>query len=145
MRIGGSRVGVVSTITPQRHKDGSVTALLTMKLQTNVKPLPKDSTLIVRPRSALGLKYVEITLGQRKGADGKETPSFQDGATIPLANATPQPVEIDEVFNIFDEPTRSGEPDEPARVRQRASPAAGATSTRRSRSSHPLLTQPRAR
>jgi virulence factor Mce-like protein len=106
VRIGGSRVGVVSTIKPNRHKDGSVTALLTMKLQTNVKPLPKDSTLIVRPRSALGLKYVEITLGRRKGADGKETPSFQDGATVPLKNATPQPVEIDQVFNIFDEPTR---------------------------------------
>jgi virulence factor Mce-like protein len=106
VRIGGSRVGVVSAIKPQQHKDGSVTALLTMKLQTNVKPLPKDSTLIVRPRSALGLKYVEITLGQRKGADGKETPSFQDGATVPLKNATPQPVEIDQVFNIFDEPTR---------------------------------------
>ena len=29
VRIGGSRVGVVSTIKPNRHKDGSVTALLT--------------------------------------------------------------------------------------------------------------------
>jgi virulence factor Mce-like protein len=106
VRIGGSRVGVVSEITPQKHKDGRVTALLTMKLQTNVKPLPKSSTLIVRPRSALGLKYVEITLGPRKTADGKNTPSFQDGATIPLKNATPQPVEIDQVFNMFDEPTR---------------------------------------
>jgi phospholipid/cholesterol/gamma-HCH transport system substrate-binding protein len=97
---------VVSTITPQNHKDGRVTALLTMKLQTNVKPLPKSSTLIVRPRSALGLKYVEITPGPRKEADGKATPSFQDGATIPIANATPQPVEIDQVFNMFNEPTR---------------------------------------
>ena len=71
VRIGGSRVGVVSAIKPQQHKDGSVTALLTMKLQTNVKPLPKDSTLIVRPRSALGLKYVEITLGRAR-ADGSD-------------------------------------------------------------------------
>ena len=106
VRIGGSRVGVVSEIKPRRHKDGSVTALLTMKLQTNVKPLPKDSTLIVRPRSALGLKYVEITLGRRKTADGKQTPGFRDGDTVPLANAKPAPVEIDQVFNIFDEPTR---------------------------------------
>jgi virulence factor Mce-like protein len=106
VRIGGARVGVVSAITPNRHKDGSVTALLTMKLQTNVKPLPKDSTLIVRPRSALGLKYVQITLGPRRLPNGQPAPSFQDGATIPLKNATPQPVEIDQVFNIFNEPTR---------------------------------------
>jgi phospholipid/cholesterol/gamma-HCH transport system substrate-binding protein len=106
VRIGGSRVGVVSAIAPQQHKDGSVTALLTMKLQTNVKPLPKDSTLIVRARSALGLKYVEITLGPRRLPDGKPAPSFQDGATIPLKNATPQPVEIDQVFNMFDKRTR---------------------------------------
>jgi virulence factor Mce-like protein len=106
VRIGGSRIGVVSEIKPNRHKDGSVTALLTMKLQTNVKPLPKDSTLIIRPRSALGLKYVELTLGKRKLADGKPAPSFTDGATVPLKNATPHPVEIDQVFNIFDEPTR---------------------------------------
>ena len=106
VRMGGSRVGVVSEIAPRRHRNGSVTALLTLKLQTNVKPLPKDSTLIVRSRSALGLKYVELTLGRRKLAGGRDAPSFQNGDTIPLANATPQPVEIDEVFNTFDEPTR---------------------------------------
>ena len=106
VRIGGARVGVVSEIKPRHHKDGSVTALLTLKLQTNIKPLPKDSTLIIRPRSALGLKYVEITLGKRKTPDGKDAPSFQEGATVPLQNATPTPVEIDQVFNIFDEPTR---------------------------------------
>jgi virulence factor Mce-like protein len=107
VRMGGSRVGVVSEIKPRRHRDGSVTALLTLKLQTTVKPLPKDSTLIVRSRSALGLKYVEITLGNRKLAGGRAAPSFRSGDTIPLKNATPQPVEIDQVFNIFDQPTRA--------------------------------------
>ena len=34
--------------------------------------------MIVRPRSALGLKYVEITRGHSKQ-------TFQDGDTIPLA------------------------------------------------------------
>jgi virulence factor Mce-like protein len=106
VRIGGARVGVVSLIEPRKHRDGRVTALLTMKLQNNIKPLPKDSTLIVRPRSALGLKYVEITLGDRKQANGQDAPSFQNGDTIPLRNSTPEPVEIDQVFNIFDEPTR---------------------------------------
>jgi ABC-type transporter Mla subunit MlaD len=106
VRMGGSRVGVISEIKPKRDQDGRVTALLTMKLQTNIRPLPKDSTLIVRPRSALGLKYVEITLGRRQLANGRDTPSFADGDTIPLSNATPEPVEIDQVFNMFDQPTR---------------------------------------
>jgi virulence factor Mce-like protein len=107
VRIGGARVGVVSEIKPNRHRDGSVTALLTLKLQTNVEPLPRDSALIIRPRSALGLKYVEITLGRRKLPDGRNAPSFQSGDTIPLKNSTPRPVELDEVFNTFDEATRT--------------------------------------
>ena len=43
VRIGGSRVGAVTDITPVTAKDGSVSALLTLKLETSVKPLPVDS------------------------------------------------------------------------------------------------------
>jgi virulence factor Mce-like protein len=100
VRIGGSRVGTITAIEPRRHTDGSVTALLTMQLQTTVKPLPVDSSVIVRSRSALGLKYVEITRGRsRRG--------FEDGATLPLRSATPEPVEIDEFLNTFDDKTRA--------------------------------------
>jgi len=106
VRIGGQRVGVVSTIAPRRHRDGSVTALLTLKLQTSIRPLPRSSTLLVRPVSALGLKYVQITLGPRKLPDGHAAPSFANGDTIPLVNSTPRPVEIDQVFNMFDTRTR---------------------------------------
>ena len=101
VRIGGSRVGIVDTIEPRHERDGSVTAVLNMKLETAAQPLPVDSTIVIRPRSALGLKYVEITKGEsRKG--------FPAGATIPLERATPKPVEIDEVLSTFDEPTRAG-------------------------------------
>jgi virulence factor Mce-like protein len=99
VRMGGSRVGTVSNIATRKHENGSVTAVLTMKLETGVKPLPENSTIIVRPRSALGLKYVDITRGDSQ--DG-----FDDGALIPLSNAKPEPVEIDQIFNTFDEPTR---------------------------------------
>jgi ABC-type transporter Mla subunit MlaD len=109
VRIGGTRVGVVSTIVPKRHRNGAVTALLTLKLQTSIKPLPKSSTLLIRPRSALGLKYVEITLGPRKEPNGRAAPGFRNGDTIPLQNARPQPVEIDQVFNVFDKPTREAQ------------------------------------
>jgi virulence factor Mce-like protein len=108
VRIGGTRVGVVDSITPVNHKDGSVTAQLKLKLQTSIEPLPKDSTVLIRPRSALGLKYVEITRGNLpvKGDDNAQKNGFADGADIPLKNATPTPVEIDEVFNTFDQKTR---------------------------------------
>jgi virulence factor Mce-like protein len=101
VRIGGFRVGVVDSITPKRRPDGTTYATIHMKLQTDVKPLPIDSKLIVRSRSALGLKYVEIT----PGSAGR---GFRAGATIPLSNATPHPVEIDQVLNTFDLKTRIG-------------------------------------
>jgi virulence factor Mce-like protein len=102
VRIGGTRVGVVDEIRPNRKPDGSTTAVLSLKLETAVRPLPRDSTILVRPRSALGLKYVEITKGTSRAG-------FESGATIPLARATPAPVEIDEFFAMFDEPTRAAQ------------------------------------
>jgi ABC-type transporter Mla subunit MlaD len=108
VRMGGARVGVVDAIEPVKHPDGRVSAALKLKLQTSIRPLPKDSTVLIRPRSALGLKYVEITRG-RLPVGGRAQASrngFADGASIPLANAVPAPVEIDEVFNTFDLKTR---------------------------------------
>ncbi|HMJ02660.1 MAG TPA: MlaD family protein, partial [Conexibacter sp.] len=48
VRIGGDRVGIIDKIEPKTHSDGGVTARLHVKLQTDVKPLPRDSTVIVR-------------------------------------------------------------------------------------------------
>jgi virulence factor Mce-like protein len=101
VRIGGTRVGVVEKITPKRLDDGKVIAQLHMKLETTVQPLPKDSTILVRPRSALGLKYVEITKGKQT------TGGWDEGATIPLRQATPAPVEFDEFLGMFDDKTRA--------------------------------------
>jgi len=100
VRIGGTRVGTVDSIGVERRDDGASIALLGLKMERSVDPLPIDSTLLIRPRSALGLKYVEIMRGTSD--DG-----FADGDTIPLANATPDPVEFDEFTNMFDEETRA--------------------------------------
>ena len=102
VRIGGFRAGVVDKITPVKKPDGTVVAKLDLKLETDVKPLPVDSTIIVRPRSALGLKYVEVTRGTSNRG-------FPEGGAIPLSAATPKPVEFDEFFNMFDKRTRLGE------------------------------------
>ena len=100
VRIGGTRVGSVDSITAERRPDGTSIAVLGLKLERTAEPLPRDSTVLVRPRSALGLKYVELTRGTSEEG-------FEDGDTIPLANATPAPVEFDDFLNMFDEPTRA--------------------------------------
>jgi virulence factor Mce-like protein len=102
VRMGGFRVGVISTIKPVRQANGTSYAEVQMKLQKNVEPLPVDSQLVVRPRSALGLKYIQITQGSSHAG-------FQNGDTMPLSAANPRPVEFDEVLNMFDERTRTGE------------------------------------
>ncbi|HEX6714208.1 MAG TPA: MlaD family protein [Thermoleophilaceae bacterium] len=101
VRVGGDRVGVVNEITPVRDKNGNVSAILGLKLDKTVEPLSERSTVLVRPRSALGLKYVEIT-------PGRSGQNLVAGATLPLAQANPHPVEIDQVFNTFSRPTRIG-------------------------------------
>ena len=103
VRIGGFRVGVIDEITPIRRPDGTTFARVHLKLQKNVEPLPKASNLIVRSRSALGLKYLEIT------PRGDKKDGFDAGARIPMANARPEPVEFDTVINTFDKKTREGQ------------------------------------
>src|SRR6185503_6321551 len=102
VRIGGLRVGVVDKITPKQTSNGTTYAKLDLKLETRIRPLPSDSTIIIRPRSALGLKYIEVTRGT-------SDQGLKDGATLPLSQATPKPVEFDDFFNMFDERTRHGE------------------------------------
>jgi virulence factor Mce-like protein len=99
VRIGGTRVGVVKEITPKRLPNGRVIAQLGVNLETTIKPLPKDSTVIVRMKSALGLKYLEIT-------KGTSTKGYAQGATVPLSSAKPEPVEFDEFLSTFDDKTR---------------------------------------
>ncbi len=101
VRIGGARVGVIEKIDAVQRGD-EVNAVVDAKLDADLEPLPIDSTFIVRPRSALGLKYIELTPGDQQGRLRRRA------TTIPLSQATPDPVEIDEVFNIFDAPTRRG-------------------------------------
>jgi virulence factor Mce-like protein len=101
VRIGGTRVGSVDDIGVEQGDDGSNIAVLSLKLDRSVAPLPKDSTVLIRPRSALGLKYVELMRGT-------SDEGFEDGDTIPVTSATPTPVEFDEFTNMFDANTRAG-------------------------------------
>jgi virulence factor Mce-like protein len=102
VRRGGARIGIISRIEPLRRDDGTAGALLTLKLDRKAGDLPVDSTLRIRPRSPLGLKYVEVT-------EGRSRETFAHGDRIPLERSAAKPVEIDEVFGMFDEATRKGQ------------------------------------
>jgi virulence factor Mce-like protein len=99
VRIGGVRVGIVKSVVPIQEADGKVAAELALSLDKNAEPLPVNSTLTIRPKSALGLKFLQVT-------PGDSSKGFAAGDTIPLAAYTPEPVDIDEFFDMFDEPTR---------------------------------------
>src|SRR5919106_3520868 len=101
VRIGGARVGQISQIDAKRRPDGTTYAQITMKLDKDIEPLPAGTELLVRPRSALGLKYVEL----RPGRGGGE---LETGETIPIRQARPEVVEIDDFFNMFDTKARVG-------------------------------------
>src|SRR6059058_3670702 len=102
VRLGGFRVGVVDTIKPATqliHGRSTPIAVANMKLDKTVEPLPVDTKVIVRARSALGLKYIQITPGRSKQ-------TYKAGGTIPLAKTT-LPVEFDDFLNTFDIQTRA--------------------------------------
>ena len=87
VRSGGYRIGVVSAMTPARLPGGRVGALVTLKLDRKVGALPADTRVKIRARSALGLKYVEVT----KGMSARTIPN---GGALPERQTT-VPVELD--------------------------------------------------
>jgi virulence factor Mce-like protein len=99
VRVGGLRVGIVKTIQPVDGPKGHPVARLLLALDKKIEPLRSDTTLIVRPRSPLGLKYLQVEPGKR----GKPLAPF---ATLPLS-AAKTPVELTDVLNSMDAPTRS--------------------------------------
>lgn len=98
VREGGYRVGIVDDMRPIRLPNGESGAEVTIKIDKKSAGLPRDSKIILRPRSVLGLKYVEISRG-------KSDEIVPDGGTI-FATQVSYPVELDDFYNIFDAPTR---------------------------------------
>ncbi len=100
VRISGTRVGLVGKITAHQDKrTGRIAAIAELKLEKKVEPLPVDTKAIVQSVSAIGLKYLELEKGHAvRGLKG--------GSTIP-ASQTTEPVNIEDLFNMFDRPTRT--------------------------------------
>lgn len=99
VRIGGARVGLVTSIDPVED-NGEYSAQISMKLDNNIGPIPANSKVEVRPRSTIGLKYVEMALG-----DSKET--IPNGGNLPIEQASVA-TEFEDLLNTFDERVREG-------------------------------------
>jgi ABC-type transporter Mla subunit MlaD len=109
-RIGGVRVGSVRSVEPVTVDNAPCpndptqqcvadVARVNLELNQDQDPLPVDSTVVVRALSALGLKYLEIDRGN-------SSRGYAPGSVLPLTAARPESVDIDQVFNMFDQPTR---------------------------------------
>jgi ABC-type transporter Mla subunit MlaD len=95
VRMDGDLVGQV--LNPRVEGDRAVVDL---QLSPSVRPLLSSTRLLVRPRSLIGVRYVEIIPGShgRPIPAGGAIPASQTGATVPL----------DEVLDALDPSTRAG-------------------------------------
>jgi phospholipid/cholesterol/gamma-HCH transport system substrate-binding protein len=96
VRMAGVNVGKVKT--KELDKRGTRT-LVELELQEKYSPLSRDSKAILRQKTLLGETYVELS----PGASGADT--LEDGSRLPNSQVEPT-VELDEIFNAFDKPTR---------------------------------------
>ncbi|MFM8527105.1 MAG: MlaD family protein, partial [bacterium] len=81
---GSTSTGTDEEVTYATGEAGTYSARLDLKLNRSVAPLPVDSTVLIRAKSALGLKYIEVTPGESQEG-------YPEGATIPLSQARPEP------------------------------------------------------
>jgi len=100
VHMGGSLIGTVVQVSPSRDASGQPIAVMDLKLDKTVQPLPVDSTFDVRLKGAIGLKYLDVTRGTSKQ-------TWPDGATVPLSQSHAE-VDLDQVLSMFDPPTRAG-------------------------------------
>ncbi|HET9075024.1 MAG TPA: MlaD family protein [Solirubrobacteraceae bacterium] len=100
VHMGGSLIGFVTTVTPAHGPGGRPVADVTVQLDQSVGHLPRDTRFVIRLKGAIGSKFLDVQLGH--SAD-----SWPNGATVPPAD-TGAAVDLDQVLNTFDPPTRLG-------------------------------------
>jgi phospholipid/cholesterol/gamma-HCH transport system substrate-binding protein len=95
VRVSGVRVGSVTVIGDSSEGN----ALVRMALQPGIR-LRQDTRAVIRPKTLLGEKFVELVRKQ-----GSTQGFLSSGAIIPKAQ-TGQAIEIDDILNAMDAPTR---------------------------------------
>jgi virulence factor Mce-like protein len=98
VRVGGKRIGTITKISAHKTAGGRTYAELALKLDQTIEPLYTGTQVTVRPRSPLGLKYLDV-VPHKRGS------KLKPDEALPLERARPV-VDLDEVFNAFDQGTR---------------------------------------
>jgi len=100
VHMGGALIGSVSSVTAARAKNGQPIAVIDAQLNKSVEPLPVDTHFTIRMKSAIGEKYLDVTLGHSKR-------TWRNGATVPLSQ-TSALVDLDQVLDMYTPPTQKG-------------------------------------
>jgi len=96
VRLAGVNVGKVKKRTLLK---GAARTEVELEIKNQYAPIPKSTRAILRQKTLLGETYVELAPGDRSSG------MLEDGGK--LANNRVEPtVELDEIFNAFDKPTR---------------------------------------
>jgi len=96
VRLAGVNIGKVKKRTLDKGGNRSVVEL---EVQDKYAPIPKDTRAILRQKTLLGETYVELAPGDPKKG------MLADGGMLPNRQVEPT-VQLDEIFNAFNEPTR---------------------------------------
>jgi phospholipid/cholesterol/gamma-HCH transport system substrate-binding protein len=102
VQVGGVKAGTVKEIklTPDGQAD------ITMSIDDDYAPLKVGTRATIRQSSLSGIanRYVDLTLPSTP-KDGSKLPEIGEGGTIGVDKTTTA-VELDQLFNVFDRPTR---------------------------------------
>ena len=99
IQVGGRRIGSVDAISLAKNNQ----AVVDITVDDEFAPLPAGTRATERLTSLSGVanRYIELNLGPNNG------PKLPDGATIP-EDKTTSVVDIDQLFDTLDAPTRQG-------------------------------------
>jgi phospholipid/cholesterol/gamma-HCH transport system substrate-binding protein len=98
IKISGVEVGRVSGVELGTG-DQDAEAIVTLEIDPEYAPVPRDTRAILRAKSLLGEAYIELTPGDKR--DGM----LPDGGELPAAQVA-KSVQLDEIFRTFDARTR---------------------------------------
>ncbi len=100
VRVSGVGVGKVTTISHDPKSPGFTVVTIQIS-DTKAAPVYSNGFAKVRPKTLLGEKYIDLTVGSSAAAE-----AIASGGYLPVAE-TGKDVSNDEIFNAFDSTTRA--------------------------------------
>jgi phospholipid/cholesterol/gamma-HCH transport system substrate-binding protein len=102
VQVAGTKVGSVQEIDVNDRGE----AVVTLKIDSDFAPLRVGTRATIRQASLSGIanRYVDLTLPTTPG-DGHRLGTIADGGVLGVESTTTA-VDLDQLFNIFDPPTR---------------------------------------